>query len=291
MPATLEMLRVLVGVAVPLASFATGLRSTDPLWLWKRPRLLVRSLLAILVVVPLVEVLLAGVLAAGNVYLRAGIVVSILAIGIGPPNLLKRTRGSQEVACYGIGLNITLMLAAIVYLPLATALHGAVFHHQVIPPWTQVARVVLVQALLPFFAGVALARWVPRLAAPLERHAPQVVGAAMLTVVVVALLAVWRPLVGLGVRAWLVCALVAAVAIGIGHLAGGPGRDTRGVLAGFSAMRFPGLALLIAASVPGGRGAALVPVILAYVLTSGILVGLYQAAMGRRAVPHAPATI
>lgn len=289
MPGMLEILRVLVGIAIPLASFATGLRSTDPLWLWKRPRLLVRSLIAILVVVPLVEVLLAEVLSAGNVYVRAGIVVSILAIGIGPPNLLRRTQGSQDVVCYGIGLNITLMLVAIVYVPLATALHGAVFHHEVIPPWMQVARVVLVQALLPFFAGVALARWAPRLAAPLELHAPQVVSAAMLTVAVVALLAVWRPLVGLGVRAWLVCAIIAAVAIAIGHLAGGPGQETRGVLAGFSAMRFPGLALLIAASVPGGRGAALVPVILAYVISSSVLVGLYHAAMGRRAVPHAPA--
>jgi bile acid:Na+ symporter, BASS family len=283
----LSLLRLLVGIAVPLASFVTGLRATEPLWLWRRPRLLGRSLLAILVVVPLVEVLLAEVLSPTNPVVRAGLVVSILAIGIGPPALLKRTQAPKEVACYEIGLDLSLLILAVVYLPLAVSLHGRVFDHALSLPWWRVAQVVLTKALLPMLAGMAVARWLPKLAAPLERHAPQIVNAAMLVVMAVALLAVGRRLLDLGLRAWLVCAAIAAVAVMIGHYAGGPARETRVVLAGFSAMRFPALALLIISVVPQGR--AMIPTVLAYVLSSAVLVGVYQAAMGRRAAAQAAA--
>src|SRR5262245_8511773 len=96
------VLGILIGIAVPLASFVTGLRTTDPLWLWKRPRLLARSLVTILVAVPVVAALLVEVLAPDNVPLKAGIVVSILAIGVGPPDLMNRSEKAKDVAGYEI---------------------------------------------------------------------------------------------------------------------------------------------------------------------------------------------
>ncbi len=43
----LAVFGLLVGIAIPLASFAAGLRTTEPLWLFRRPRLLGRSLVAV----------------------------------------------------------------------------------------------------------------------------------------------------------------------------------------------------------------------------------------------------
>jgi predicted Na+-dependent transporter len=275
-----QLLGVLVGIAVPLASFATGLRSKEPLWLCHRPRLLVRSLAVILLIVPVVEVLLAQVLSPGNSIVRAGIVVSILAVGIGPPALLRHAGDPKNVACYEIGLNVALMTLAVVYLPVAVAVHGAIFQHELALPWPRVARVVLVQAILPFFAGVLIARRVPKAAAPLGRYAPRFVGIAIATVAIVAILAMWRQLLALGPSGWLACATVVIMALLIGHFAGGPDRETRAVLAEFSAIRFPALALLLATIVPAGT--ALIPVVLAYAICSALLVAVYRAATTRR---------
>lgn len=268
-----ELLGPLVAVAVPLASFVTGLRSADPFWLWRRPRLLARSLLAILVVVPIVEVVLVELISPSAI-VRAGITISILSVGVGPPNLMKRMKESREVARYEVGLNVTLMLASVLYLPLAVAIHGAAYHHELSLGWSRVALVVLRQALLPFVAGAAVARWLPKLASPLDRHGPRVVVVAILIVVVVALLATWRNLLDLGAAGWLTCTIAAMFAILIGHLAGGPAHETRTVLALFSAMRFPALAVLLASIVPSG--AKLIPVVLAYIISSAAMVAVYS---------------
>jgi hypothetical protein len=72
----------------------------------------------------------------------------------------------------------------------------------------------------------------------------------------------------------------------LGHLAGGADPDSRRMLVAFSAVRFPALALLLASV--ARRGRELIPVILVYVLTSVILVGIYSAAMSRRERRHRP---
>src|SRR5262245_43160921 len=110
------LLETVVGIAVPLAALVTGLRSTDPLWLWKHPRLLWRSLLAILVVVPIVAVIIVEVIAPTDVLVRAGIVVAILSVGVGPPALMKQTQEDpKDVVRYEIGLNFALMALAVLY--------------------------------------------------------------------------------------------------------------------------------------------------------------------------------
>ena len=79
--------------------------------------------------------------------------------------------------------------------------------------------------------------------------------------IVIALLATWKALLAIGGGAWLTIAAVALLALVIGHLSGGHDREQRSVLAAFSVMRFPALALLIASILPRGR--QLLPFILA----------------------------
>src|SRR3954471_218743 len=62
----LQALKIALGIAIPLASFSTGVRAAniDPLWLFRRRSLLVRSLLSIFVLVPLATVFLLTIIKA-----------------------------------------------------------------------------------------------------------------------------------------------------------------------------------------------------------------------------------
>jgi BASS family bile acid:Na+ symporter len=275
-----QMLGLLIGIAVPLAAFVRGLRSSDLPRGFGQPLLMARSLFAILVVVPVVAAILVELLLPANPVVRAGIVVSILAIGIGTFDVMSFKQTSRDVASYEAALDTILMVLAVVYLPLAVAIHGAILHHGLTLPAAPVFRVVLLQALLPFVLGMACARRLPKVAAALDRQGPLLVTAAMVLVGFVALLATGRVLLRLGSAAWLTCTAVALLAIFIGHSMGGPARETRAVLARFSATRFPALALLLVTAVPGGK--LMIPAVIAYIISSAVLVGLYLASAGRR---------
>lgn len=280
----LQIFGLLLAIAVPAASFVTGLRSTSPFWLWRRRSLLGRSLLSILLVVPVLTTLLVEWLAPDEVYVRAGIVIAIASVGIGPPDLMKHTRSRDESANFVVSLTFVLFVLAPVYLPAVLAIHGAVFGHDVALSSWSITRVVLLQALLPFFAGLVVSRRGQKLASIAERRTERFVNVAFLVVTLFALAVSARHLVAAGARAWLSCFAIAAIAIALGHVLGGPARGTRRVLAMTSAIRFPGLAFLLVSSLPG-RSAPLVSVVLAYVISSAVLVGLYGAAMARRRDP------
>jgi BASS family bile acid:Na+ symporter len=273
-----EIFRILVGITVPLAAYAVGLRAprSGALWLWTQPSLLLRSLLATLIIIPLGTTLF--LLAAGiQSPVRGGILIAILAIGIGPIALFKRRTDTR----YETGLIVTLLVLSIGFIPAAVAILGRLFHVHIPLRPAQVAEVVFSRALIPLFLGVLSARLAPGFAQRVGRWAGRFVNLATVVLVLFALLIIWRPLIHLGATGWLTCLLVAAGAIAVGHLLGGPESSTRPVLAAFSTTRFPALALLLASVVPNGRAA--IPVIIAYVISSALLLKVYQLLLARRA--------
>src|SRR5262249_16847254 len=116
-----EVLKTLVRIAIPLASFATGLRAatSDPRWLVKHPGLVTRALLTTLVVLPVGTVLFLETIAVSPA-VRAGLTISIIAIGIGPPAFFGRARSydkakapggaaaREEALSFEVGLNVVL---------------------------------------------------------------------------------------------------------------------------------------------------------------------------------------
>jgi bile acid:Na+ symporter, BASS family len=227
--------------------FAFGLRATsdDVLYLVRRPGLVVRSLLAMFVIVPLVAVALDRVFD-----LRPDVKIALLALAISPippllPNKLAKAGGD---ASYGLGLMTTLAVLSIAIVPLATAVLAAVFGRTLAIAPGAVAAIVVKTALLPLGAGMLVRALLPRLAAAIAQ--PVAVGAKiLLSVVGVALLAgAWRMLWAL-VGDGTLMAMTAMVASGIlaGHLLAGDSRDRAIVLAIASATRHPGIALMVAA--------------------------------------------
>jgi bile acid:Na+ symporter, BASS family len=282
-----DILKVALAIAIPVASFATGLTAAgaDPLWLPKHPRLWVRSLVIILLVVPVGVVLLMEALGTPDV-VKAALTIAVISIGIGPPAAFKKAQSHKEIVAYEVGLNLTLLAVALIYLPLAVAVHGAIFHHTVQLGVGQVAGVVLVKALVPMVLGVLAGRLFPKLVAPFAKYAAILVQVVLAAIVVLALIATWRRLFDLG-TIWLLCLAIVIGEIAVGHIFGRKDPQTRGMLVAFSAMRFPALALLLAHAAPRGR--ELIPVILAYVLCSFVLVAVYEGMMSRRRRgEHAP---
>lgn len=276
-----SILKVVVAVAIPLAAFVTGLRasSSDGKWLFKHPGLLVRSLVTILVILPLGTMLLLRLFGA-SVATTAGVTIAVISIGMAPAAALKQTKDKESSVPFEIGLNIVLLALAIAFIPLFLSVHGAVFHHHVRLGYGQVAQVVLTRALIPLVIGVVAGRVFPRMVAPAAKYGGLIVQLSMLAVVVVALAATWRLLLGLGAKTWLICAVIVVAEVAVSHAAGGPAPETRRTLASFGAMRFPALALLLASAAPRGR--EFVPVVLAYVIVSFAVVALYGAATSAR---------
>jgi BASS family bile acid:Na+ symporter len=247
--------------------------------------LLARALFTLLLLLPVGTVLFLQSIAAPPL-VRAGLTIAVVAIGIGPPAIFGQVKAhakaqaaeSQTVSdalSFEVSLNVVLLAISIVYIPTFIAVHGVFFQHHLHLAPSAIAKVVLGRALVPLAIGVAVGRFAPRLIAPVVRYAGLFVQLVLLLVVVFALAVTWHQLLGLGARTWLTCVAVVLAEIVLGYLLGGPAQETRSVLASFSAMRFPALALLIASIAP--RAKELTPVILAYVLTSFVLVSIQAA--------------
>jgi len=235
-------------VSIVAIVFSFGLKSTldDLLYLWRRPGLLLRSLLAVLVIMPVLAVLLTRLFD-----LRDSVEVALIALAISPmpPLLPKKEVQAGGRKSYALALMVTMAALAIVVCPLAVELLGTYAGRSFGVAPGAIARIVLVTVVLPTLLGMAVRTWLPGLA---ERLAPLVGRAAtvLLALAVLMLLAgAWRALwaaVGDGT----LIALVVFVAIGllVGHLLGGPDPDHSVVLALSTASRHPAIALSIASA-------------------------------------------
>ena len=228
--------------------FGFGLRATprNLVYLFRRPRLLFRSLLSVFVVMPIVAVAMVTLFD-----FRRAAEIALIALAVSPvPPLLPNKEmkaGGQE--SYGLALMATLALLSIVAVPLAAELLQRVFDLPLNADAGAIAKVVLLMAVLPLLAGVALRAHMPAAADRIERPA-SLMARVLLPVAVLALLAgTWRAVAG-AVGGGAVAAMVAFVAIGlaVGDVLGGPNPEDSIVLALSTACRHPAIALSVAAA-------------------------------------------
>lgn len=270
--------------------FSLGLMSTmaDLSFLWRRPGLLLRSLVAMLIVMPVVAV---GLTEWLNVRNTAEIALIAMAISPMPPLLPRREVKAGGLHSYAVSLLATLALLAIVTIPLSVAFLAAYYGRPLTAPPVTIARLALVSVLLPLVAGIALRAW-STVAVRLVRPASQL-GTLLLVIGSVLLLSgTWRSiwaLIGDGT----VLMVVAFVAFGlvVGRLLGGPDPRQATVLGLSTACRHPAITLSIAsANFPDDRFGATV---LLYLLVGLVLLTPYvmwsRARIGARETTHQPA--
>jgi BASS family bile acid:Na+ symporter len=258
----LLLLKASVGVII----FAIGMDSTldDAGHLLKRPGLLARSLLAMYVLVPLAAFVLVKLLP-----LAPGVEIGllVLAASAGAPLLPRKLLRIGDGA-YIFSLVLLSSILAIVVVPAWLALLGPQFGSPLEISSAQVAWVLAKSFLLPLAAGMALRWWLPAFAA---RFASRLIGAAgiVLTVCALVLLALhWDLLLITSFGGVLALMALVALALAIGHALGGPNEDDRTALAVACASRHLGIAVLVAASLPGPRTAVVIAV---YLVASAIV--------------------
>ncbi len=228
-----------------LQVFALGLGATwrDATYFFRSPRLLLNSVVARNVVMPLVAIVL---IKAFSFHVAIAIALGVLAVTPVPP-LLPRSQlkagGSSE---YVLGLLVSQAILALVLVPVTIELMdialGAKAHFSV----RQVATLVVQTILLPLGAGMFTSRFLPGL----RKISPKILiaGTALLVAGSIPLLVLgWKAFGTLsGNGALLALSIFVGAGAITGHFLGGPRPQDRTALGLATASRHPGLALAIA---------------------------------------------
>jgi BASS family bile acid:Na+ symporter len=256
--------------------FAIGLDSNpgDLTYLWRRPLLLIKSLTAMYVVVPLT-----ALLAVRKLSLPAdvGTALLVLAISAGAPLLPRKLMklGNGE---YVFSLVVTTSLLAIVTVPAWLRLLGPHFNRSQTAHPGEIALTIGLSFLLPLLLGMA-ARWIIGPAAQKASDLLMKIGGLAFALCALLLLVTNLELVLLGGwMAFLCLAAFSVVSLMVGHAMGGPEHGNRTALGVACATRHVGLAILVATAEPGPTTAAYV---VSYLLASAIVSVPYIRIRGR----------
>ncbi len=261
------MLPVVLTAVVAALIFACGLlcRTEDVLWLWRRPRLLLRSAAAMYVAVPLAAVAMVSLLE-----LRPAVEAALLffSISAGAPLLSKKLLKLGGDPAYAFSLIVTTSLLAIVTVPASVALLGPLMPSGTQVDALDVAILILKSILLPFAAGMGIRALATTLAERIGDPLMKAGGLALVGCLVVVVVGGWRLFVEAGLDAILAFAILTGAALLAGHALGGPRPEQRTVLAVSCASRHVGLALLVAAHV---RGPGALTLVAGYLLAAALV--------------------
>jgi len=254
----LVILALQASVLVTVFGFGLSTTFADLQYLFRHPRLLVRSLVSVFVVMPVVAVLLVRLF---HVQSTVAIALVALAISPAPPLLPRREMKAGADRAYALGLMALLSLVAIVAAPLALKILEWIFELQLAMAAASIARIVLMMTVVPLAAGMAIQAMRPALAHSMERPvvliAKVLLPPAVLGLLIATAPAIWALVLGGGL---IVMVVFLIVGLAVGHLMGGPDPNQSAVLALSTATRHPAIALSIAmANFPEQRfGAAIV---------------------------------
>jgi predicted Na+-dependent transporter len=198
----------------------------------------------------------------------------MLAIVPAAPLAIGKSTKQGGHAAYAISLQVTLILLMVVTIPLMQLALGALFHRDLsVGALVATKRAVLTQAV-PLGLGLLVAwRW-PVGASRLGRAVGKIAMTVLLVIFAIVLVASGRVLLTLGAPSYIAMTLVATLGVLAGHTLGGPTPDCRRTLAIFTALRHPGLAiLLVTLNAPTLKVA---PAVVAYLIVATVVLAVYH---------------
>ena len=267
------VLQTLAGMVIFVIMLTMGVSLVPErlLTLFRQPQLLGRSLIATLVVYPLI---VTGVILLLDVSPRSSIALIILAAAPAAPLLTKRAKMAGANVSVAAGLQILLAISAVVVTPLLLSLFAAPFPaaRQSIEFLTVAKQIAIVQ-LLPLGIGIL----VRRVAADLADE----VSSLMMTIANTMFLVLAFFLVAISInlvpqftlKSLIAFAIVALAGLIAGHVLGGPDLSSRAAVATATIARNAGLALFIAIA---NNQPATVPSIVAYLIVGAVIATPYN---------------
>jgi len=238
-----------IGIAINISMFLIvlgfGFNATfdNVTYLFRRPRLFVRAIVAMNIVM---LGLVIGALMVFNLPPPIRIALVALALSPVPPIFpSNRVKAGGRVR-YTLGLLAGAGVAAVVLAPLGIELLGRSFGVAMHMPVSRVASIIVMSVLLPLLVGIAIRYFAPtfaeRAARPVSLFATILLIVAVLPVLVIATKTILA-LAGTGALACLI--LFSVVGVAVGHLLGGPEPGDRTILALATGSRHPGIAIAL----------------------------------------------
>jgi BASS family bile acid:Na+ symporter len=243
-----ELIRAALPVSLVCTVFALGMRCklSEATYLFRKPSLLIRSVAAMNVVLPIIAIAIAA-----NAQLHPDVKIALIALAVSPvpPILPPRQLKVVTHEAYVYGLLVATSALSIVLVPLTMALIGSLFGRDLSVEPRAIARTVLVSTLVPLALGMLLRRLWPKVAIRVAPILSMVATAVLLLALVVVLVVGWRAFASLiGDGTLLVFAVFALIGLAVGHVFGGPDPDDQTALALACASRHPGVAIVIGAA-------------------------------------------
>lgn len=243
--------RVAFALVVIANVLATGLETTprDVQYVARRPALLLRSILALVVVVPMAAIVLWRSLPIGS---TAAIALGCAALAPAFPFLARKLDDDGTNRSLAKSLSFATSLLAVVTIPLGLSVlrYAGRLEPALAPQVSEgaIVRTLAVCVLCPLIVGVVVRKLAPDVA---QRIAPSIERAANLVlpgVVGVVLLVGGVALFRVGFASVFAMVLLPLVALLVGHALGGPSSEDRTTLALATANRSPALAGLVAST-------------------------------------------
>jgi BASS family bile acid:Na+ symporter len=272
---------LLIGLKISIVAliFAIGMSATtgDIIYLWSRPVLLLKSVAAMYLVMPIAAVLMDY---AFDLPPKTELALVILAICAGAPLLPRSLIQFGGDPSYVFSLIVTTSLLAIITVPVSLYILTELisFNLKVLTP-VQVARVILGTFLVPLGLGLLFRLIFPAIAERINTPLLRIASILMLLFVIIALSFGFRLVFYVGWPTILAFAGFTSVAILAGHLLGGPEPTRRTSLAIACSSRHIGLALLFAVN---ARSQAVLSLVAAYLIASGAVSFCYILWMKKR---------
>jgi bile acid:Na+ symporter, BASS family len=232
-------------ISIIVQVFAIGLGTTwhDATYLFRQPRLLLNSILARNVAMPIIAILLIKTMSFKG---PVAITLAVLAVTPVPPLLPKSQLKAGARLEYVLGLLVSQTVLAIIIVPVTVELMNWAFGAKAHFSAVEVAVLVVQAILVPLAAGMLAAYFMPKL-----QHIAQRLMAAgsvlLLAGALPLLIFAWKTfgkLSGNGTMLALAIFIIAGMAVG--HFLGGPNPQDRTTLAIATSARHPAVALAIA---------------------------------------------
>lgn len=252
-----------------MLSLGVTLRLEQILLLWQRPGLLNRSILAIVVVVPMLVVLVVFSFQLPQ-EVKIGLVLTAIAPGTSLTLYLPKHNRAQS---YAIALQATVSLLAVITVPLTIAILQEFF-----PPEAQISPLTVVQQLavaqfLPLIVGMTVRYCWSDFADNLETLIGQAANVLLCILILWVLAQQLDAVLQIGLFPLIVIGTLALLSLWIGHFLGGRESSTRVTLAITTATHSTALALFVA--ILNLPHLSVLPAISAYVLVSSALTIAY----------------
>ena len=262
-----------------MLAIGVNLSFEELLSLWRRPCLLLRALLAVVVLVPLIVIILLRLFD-----LSSGVAtgLALLAAAPGAPLTTKRSQMAGGTFPYSVSLQLTLALLAVFITPFTLAILYGLFDLEIesvmiSQVFQQVARV----QFFPVILGLLIQKFSPKITSAIGKPLILIANTLFLLLLIILIIPGLRLILQIGILPLVVIVMMVVISLAIGNLLGGAEVDKRSALAIACIARNIGLAMYI--SYLSKSQQQVMPTLISYVIL-GALIAIPYSSWSKRQV-------